>query len=120
MVPYLPVEDIEGPVQPQQQNVTTCDVLNPLMLSDHGQLRQDCQSLKPNAVTPDQVEEGEGPMDYESQNCCGEIEEIVREFIRLPVITQAKGLLRHHEVDRIESHPNENQFHQEEVDTLPA
>ena len=114
------MEDVEAPVEPQEENVVGRDVFDVLEAVDHGELGDDGERLEPDAEGPEEVDGVEGLVDDDGGEQGGPVEVVVREGVRLAVHTQAEGLLDLHEVDGVGGEGDEDDLHDEDVERLPA
>lgn len=114
------MEDVEGAVEAEEEDVVRGDVLHVLEAVDHEELRQDGQGFEPDAEGPQEVD---GVERFVGDDCGEEgcaVEVVVREGVGFAVETEEVGLLDAHEVDGVGGEGDEDHLHHEDVERLPA
>ena len=81
------MQQIENPIKPKEQDVMGRYVLNILVFGDHIQLGQNSQGLQPNGKRPEYTVDCEFRMYDEGQAKGQQVQPVVRERVRLCVVT---------------------------------
>jgi hypothetical protein len=115
----VPVEDVENPIQSQEQHVVGCNVLDVLQLVDDCKLRQDGESLQPDRKGPDEVHGVERLVDQDRHQQGPPVDVVVGKRVRLCAVAQVEGPLDPHQVHGVGGEADEEDLHQEQVQCLP-
>lgn len=86
MVSVDPVEDVKSAVHAQHEEIVTCDGFRFPSFRHHEQLREDRTSLKVDRVSPENLSNGEGVVEDESQDNAGSEQEFYTEGIVVAVV----------------------------------
>lgn len=113
------MEYVENTVQPQEQNVMSCDILYIFQLIYHEKLGQNSKCLQPDAETPGEVKWVQGFMDDDSHEHCSSVNIIMRQRIRIPIVAQTEWLSDFHEIHCISSYCDKQDLHHEDIEGSP-
>lgn len=85
-----PVDQVEGAIHPQEEEVMSCDGLRFARLADHEELRQDCNRLQVDRERPQNLHWREVMIDEERQSTNGDNQEFHPERVVVSIIRSLK------------------------------